>query len=74
MYFQRLSQIEVDLVAVRRRLHARHPVRQFLLPAAALEHKPDQILAFDVVVVAAQVVREPVRTTIIYVARLDTKD
>ena len=74
MYFQRLPQIEVDLVAVRSRLYSRHPVCQFLLPAATLKDEPNQILALDVVVVTAQLVREPVRATVIDSTRLDPKD
>jgi hypothetical protein len=74
MYFQRLSQIEENLAAVRRRLHTRHPVCQFLFPAATLKDEPDQVLTLDVVVVTTQLVREPVRATVIDSTRLDPKD
>ena len=71
MHFKRLPQVEVHLMAVRSRPHSRHTVCQLFLPATGLKDEPHQVLALDIVVVAAEIIREPVRTAVIDMARFD---
>ena len=73
MHLKCLTHVKIDLVAVRSKTNPRHPICQFLLPAAALKDKPHQILALYVIVITAEIIREPVRAAVIDAARLYPK-